>query len=91
MRISIIVPCRNEASHIDAFLESAFAQALPAPGDELEIVVADGKSDDGTRERLSAWQQRRPLLVVIDNPRRITSAALNLAIQIGRASCRESV
>ncbi|MGD9832011.1 MAG: glycosyltransferase family 2 protein [Piscinibacter sp.] len=81
MRISIIVPCRNEAPHIDAFLESAFAQQLPQPGDELEIVVADGMSDDGTRDRLDAWRMRQPLLVVVDNPRRITSAALNIAIR----------
>lgn len=81
MRISIIVPCRNEAPHIDAFLESAFAQQLPSPSDELEIVVADGMSDDGTRQHLKGWAARRPLLVVIDNPKRITSAALNLAIR----------
>lgn len=81
MRISIIVPCLNEASHIDAFVASAFAQQRPQPGDELEVVVADGLSDDGTRERLDVWRRRHPLLVVIDNPRRITSAALNLAAQ----------
>ena len=81
MRVSIIVPCRNEASYIDVLLESAFAQALPAPGDELEVIVADGMSDDGTRERLDAWRARRTRLVIIDNPRRVTSAALNLAVE----------
>lgn len=79
MRISIIVPCRNEAAHIDAFLTSALAQQL-APGDELEIVVADGQSDDGTAARLAAWRAREPRLVVIDNPQRYTSMALNRAI-----------
>ena len=57
MRISVIVPCRNEAAHIDAFLQSALAQQL-APGDELEVVVADGRSDDGTAEKLAAWRAR---------------------------------
>lgn len=79
MRISVIVPCRNEAGHIDAFLASVLAQQL-APGDELEVVVADGQSDDGTADKLAAWQAREPRLVVIANPQRFTSMALNRAI-----------
>lgn len=78
--ISVIVPCRNEASHIDLFLESLFAQKLDVGSDQLEVVIADGMSDDGTRERLAAWQQRKPELTVIDNPQRIASTALNHAI-----------
>jgi succinoglycan biosynthesis protein ExoA len=77
--VSVIVPCRNEAGHIDAFLESLFAQELPADC-KLQVVIADGMSDEGTRERLAVWM-RRPELVVVDNPRGITSAALNLAIE----------
>ncbi|UCF23924.1 MAG: glycosyltransferase family 2 protein [Ralstonia sp.] len=79
MRISVIVPCRNEATHIDGFLESVLSQRLSSTDDQLEIVIADGMSDDGTRERLAAWQAQEPRLKVIDNPRRFTSAALNLA------------
>ena len=82
-RVSVIVPCRNEAGTIDAFLASALAQKLP-PATELEIVVADGASDDGTRAKLDAWQARDKRLVVIDNPARITSAALNRAIDAAR-------
>ncbi len=77
--ISIVVPCRNEAAYIDAFVVSALAQQL-APGDSLELVIADGDSDDGTTAKLHAWQQREPRLKVIANPARITSAALNRAI-----------
>lgn len=79
-RVSVIVPCRNEAAHIDAFIASALAQQLP-PGTTLELLVADGASDDGTRAQLAAWAVREPRLRVLDNPRRITSAALNLAAQ----------
>lgn len=78
--VSVIVPCRNEAGHIDAFLDSALAQRLP-PGLALQIVVADGASDDGTRARLDQRATQDPRLVVIDNPARITSAALNRAIE----------
>ena len=83
-RVAIVVPCRNEAAHIDAFLRSALAQQLP-PGVLLEVVIADGQSDDGTRERLAAWQAREPRLLVVDNPQRITSPALNRAIAASRS------
>lgn len=79
--ISVIVPCRNERDHIDAFLESVFAQVSASPEHVLEVVIADGMSDDGTRERLREWQADRPCLSVIDNPDRITSTALNRAIE----------
>jgi len=82
--VSVIVPCRNEDAYLDAFLESLFAQSICNTPDELEVVVCDGMSDDGTRERLKRWQQRRPELVVIDNPQKTTSAGLNTAIHRAR-------
>ena len=74
MKISVIIPCRNERLHIAEFLESVFRQQLH-PGDALEILVADGMSDDGTRDIL-----RRFDVHVIDNPGRIVSTGLNAAI-----------
>jgi succinoglycan biosynthesis protein ExoA len=78
-RVSVIVPCRNEAAHVEAFLRSVLAQQLP-PGAALEVLVADGASDDGTRAVLEAWAAREPRVRLIDNPQRITSTALNGAI-----------
>jgi glycosyltransferase involved in cell wall biosynthesis len=74
MKISVVIPCRNEKRHIGEFLDSVLRQEL-APGDELEILVADGMSDDGTREILRGYDVR-----VIDNPGRIVSTGLNAAI-----------
>lgn len=81
--VSIVVPCRNEAGHLAGFLTSVFAQHLPEAW-SLEVVVADGASDDGTRAELAAWQQHEPRLVVIDNPPRIVSTGLNRAIAAAR-------
>lgn len=78
--VSVIVPCRNEAGHIDAFLDSALAQRL-GPGWALQLVVADGASDDGTRAQLDARATADPRLMVIDNPERIVSTGLNRAIE----------
>jgi glycosyltransferase involved in cell wall biosynthesis len=77
--VSIIVPCRNEADHIDRFLDCLFRQKLPA-GAEIEVLLADGWSDDGTRERIESRRWLNPQLRIIDNPKKIVSAGLNAAI-----------
>lgn len=78
-RVSVIVPCRNERDHIEAFCASAAAQQLP-PGWELEVLIADGRSDDGTLERLQALAGRDARFTVIDNPGGIVSTGLNQAL-----------
>jgi glycosyltransferase involved in cell wall biosynthesis len=82
--ISIIIPCRNEAAHIDACLGSILAQEPLADGRDFEIVVADGMSDDGTREKLQALSKRDPRVRMIDNPGRIVPCGLNAAIRAAR-------
>lgn len=77
--VSAIAPCRNEQAAIDAFCASVVAQELP-PGWRLELLVADGMSDDGTRDKLTEWAQRAPCLQVVDNPGRIVSTGLNAAL-----------
>jgi glycosyltransferase involved in cell wall biosynthesis len=77
--VSVVVPCRNEASHLDAFVASVLAQRLSS-GDTLEVVIADGASDDGTRGRLDTLARAEPRLRAIDNPQCIVSTALNRAI-----------
>lgn len=84
-RVSLIVPCRNEVQAIAGLCEAALAQQLP-PGVELEVLVADGRSDDGTRPWLQAFCEREPRVRLIDNPARIVSAGLNRCIEQARGS-----
>jgi glycosyltransferase involved in cell wall biosynthesis len=77
--VSVIVPCRNEKAHMAAFCEAVTHQRLPT-GWQLQLLIADGLSDDGTRELLQGWVQRDPRLQLIDNPARIVSTGLNAAI-----------
>jgi len=77
--VSVIVPCRNERRYIEAFVAGVWAQALP-PGWSLQLVIADGLSDDGTRELLQRLAADEPRLRCIDNPGRIVSTGLNLAL-----------
>jgi succinoglycan biosynthesis protein ExoA len=76
---SIVVPCRNERDHIEACLRSILAQEPPHGG--FEVIVADGMSDDGTREILAQLAESDGRLRVIDNPGRIVSTGLNVAIE----------
>lgn len=81
--VTAISPCRNERGHIRVFLESLLAQDYPVA--EWELIVADGISDDGTREILADMETRwAPRLRVIDNPGRIVSTGMNAAIAQAR-------
>jgi succinoglycan biosynthesis protein ExoA len=78
-KVSIIIPCRNEKSHIGATISSILAQERCADG--FEIIIADGGSDDGTREILDRISKINPVIRIIDNPERIVSTGLNAAIR----------
>jgi glycosyltransferase involved in cell wall biosynthesis len=77
--VSIVVPCRNEIRHIEAFLNSVMQQDFT--GMTVEILIADGMSDDGTRQVLDEYRRKCPALRVVDNPEQIVSTALNRAIR----------
>lgn len=49
--LSIIIPARNEAAHIEGCVRAALASRWTG---ELEVVVVDDRSTDGTTERLAA-------------------------------------
>lgn len=81
--VSVIVPCRNERVHIAAFCADVLRQAVPT-GWVLQVLIADGRSDDGTRELLSTLCAADARLRMLDNPQRIVSTGLNLAIEAAR-------
>jgi glycosyltransferase involved in cell wall biosynthesis len=78
--VSIIIPCYNEQATICKLLESIYAQTYPRV--DLEVVIADGMSSDGTRAAIAAFSDAHPDLhiCVVDNPRRIIPVALNCAL-----------
>jgi glycosyltransferase involved in cell wall biosynthesis len=78
-RVSIIIPCRNEAGYIAHCLDSILASDYPQ--DRLEILVADGRSTDGTREILARFCARHATVRLLDNPQGTTPGGLNVAIQ----------
>ncbi|HTJ00129.1 MAG TPA: glycosyltransferase family 2 protein [Dongiaceae bacterium] len=81
-KVSVVMPCRNEAAWIEKCLAAVLAAEPPAGG--LEIIVADGQSDDGTRKILEGLAQRDFRIRMIDNPGRIVPTGLNAAIRAAR-------
>lgn len=81
-RVSVIVPCRNEAPFIARCLESIIANDYPR--DRLEILVVDGMSDDKTWNVVSDFAREHPEVKTLRNPRLITPVALNLGIADAR-------
>jgi len=80
--VSVVIPCRNEKTHIEACIRSILLQESP-PGD-FEVIVADGMSNDGTRDILQRLAAENPRLRVIDNPHRITPYGMNAGIREAR-------
>lgn len=85
-RVSIIIPCYNEERTIGQVLEAVRCQTHPL--DDLEVVIADGMSSDGTRRVIAeyAWAHPELSLRVVDNPERNIPTALNRAIAQARGS-----
>lgn len=83
--VSVIMPMRNEGKYIKACLRSLLQCSYPA--DRWEIILADGMSEDNTRQEVAevAATSRVPIIVV-DNPRRVTPFGLNAALAHTRGS-----
>ena len=77
--VSIVILCRNEEQHIARCLDSVLASDYPL--ERLEILVADGRSSDGTRPILVRYVALHPTIVLLDNPPGTTPAGLNVAIR----------
>ena len=56
MKLSVVIPCYNEVHTIDRILEAV----RKSPHRDVEIIVVDDASSDGTRDRLSG--ELRPLM-----------------------------
>ncbi len=59
MLVSIVMPTLNQASFIEESLKSIIEQKIP----DLEILVMDGASTDGTLDVLKKWQDQYPKII----------------------------
>jgi succinoglycan biosynthesis protein ExoA len=76
--VLVVAPCLNEERHIERIVKGLLAEADRV---EMTIVVADGGSTDRTRAIVERLARRDSRIVLLDNPKKIQSAALNLAVR----------
>ncbi|GAB4312112.1 MAG: hypothetical protein Kow0091_18680 [Geminocystis sp.] len=76
--ISIAIPAYNEANYIESVIKGFLNQNHP---NLLEIIVADGGSNDGTQEIIKKIALEDNRVKLLNNPFKIQSAGLNLIFE----------
>jgi glycosyltransferase involved in cell wall biosynthesis len=78
--VTIVMPSYNEEHYIETCLNTLLNQDYPA--EKVEILVADGGSQDKTREIISRISATHPRVRMLDNSEhRIQAFGMNLAIK----------
>jgi succinoglycan biosynthesis protein ExoA len=82
--VSIIIPCYNEEKTIGMLLAAIHQQTYPLA--EMEVIISDGMSEDGTRAEIEKFRLTHPDLPIqiVNNRRRNIPAALNSAINVSK-------
>jgi glycosyltransferase involved in cell wall biosynthesis len=77
MKLSVVIPCYNEAGTIARLLDAVRA----APWQDIEVIVVDDCSTDGTRELLSGELRARVDRLLVHEVNRGKGAALRTGIR----------
>ena len=79
-KVSFIIVAYNAEKCLGALLDDLLAQTL-APR-QLEVLLVDSASSDGTRQMMCDFSKRAPFSVkVLDNPKRWLASGINIALQ----------
>lgn len=77
-KILAVIPCLNEDAHIEQLVRDLVAHCATLP---VHIVIADGGSADRTVEIAQALEREFDQVSYLYNPKKIQSAAVNLAVK----------
>lgn len=77
--VSVIIPCRDEEKYIRKTLDSILENDFPK--EDLEVLVVDGMSSDGTLKIAMEYSRKYPFIKTLKNPNRYQSSALNIGIR----------
>ncbi len=64
--LSILIPTLNEIDNIDLIVPEVLAATTEA-GIDVEILIVDGGSTDGTQSRVEAWTQKNPAVRLVQS------------------------
>jgi glycosyltransferase involved in cell wall biosynthesis len=76
--VSVVVPIRDEAPHVERAVASILAQDYPLP---FDVCLAVAPSNDGTDAIANAIAAHEPRVTVVPNRAGVTPAGLNAAIR----------
>ena len=76
--ISVVIPCYNEVNYIVGCVESIINNGFDS--EQLEIIVVDGGSTDGTIQKLEDLKTKYRQVAFLKNPERITPVSMNMGI-----------
>jgi glycosyltransferase involved in cell wall biosynthesis len=79
VKISVIIPCRNEEKYISTFLDSVLNSDYPK--DQIEIFLVDGNSRDGTVKIIETYLIKYNYIKLLHNHKETVPFALNMAIE----------
>ena len=79
--VSVVIPCRNEEKYIQRLLVALSKQSFSL--ENIEIIIADGESQDRTVKLIRAFISNNPKLKIriVNNSKKNIPSALNLAIK----------
>lgn len=80
MKISVIVPVYNVYSYIDKAMESIVGQSL----EDMEIIMIDDGSTDGSAKKCKAWSQRDGRIRFYSQDNRGVSVTRNIGINLAK-------
>lgn len=79
-KISIIIPCLNEADYIGFLLFSLSRQTYHS----FEVIICDGKSEDQTKSVIKSFQKYLPSLRIITSQKRSPAAQRNAGAEMAQ-------
>ena len=80
MKISIVTPTFNSMRTLEEYMQAILKQNYPH--DQIELIIADGGSKDGTLEKLEEYNKKYDISIsVYDNPLRTAEAGKAVAVR----------
>ena len=80
--ISVLIPCRNEVQYIEKAVDSILNQEYPYG--EIEVIIIDGLSDDGTLEVIERLIHKDNRVKIVQNTAQTTPHAMNLGLKTAK-------
>ncbi len=83
-QFSVVIPTLNEADNIDPLLTSLFALNLPP--NHFEVIFADDGSNDGTPDKVRAWEKKANVRLVERREKPDLTASILAGVAIARSN-----